>query len=198
MRLNKFCCCLSLGIGARFIGFSDFVSFLALAYQRDQWISSRNNLGDKLSDQFSFNFERVALQLFFLVCAVALMFHFPFKLIKFRFIPTGKYNRKAILPWLWLNQTILGLLYFIWISVMIDVLCNDKIKKSDAAFELSLSLFVLVLRSYMWFVVYSYFQELKENKIKAGALLDEKPQVNKKQEASKDEETKDYCALSPA
>jgi len=26
MRLNKFCCCLSLGIGARFIGFLDFVS----------------------------------------------------------------------------------------------------------------------------------------------------------------------------
>ena len=62
----------------------------------------------------------------------------------------------------------------------------------------SLTVFYTVLRSYMWFVVYSYFQELKENKIKAGALLDEKPQVNKKQEASKDEETKDYCALSPA
>jgi len=50
----------------------------------------------------------------------------------------------------------------------------------------------------MWFVVYSYFQELKENKIKAdSALLEEKPQVNKKQEAS-NEETKAYCALSPA
>jgi len=63
---------------------------------------------DELSVEFSCNFTRVVLQLFFLVCAMALMLHFPFKIIKFRFIPTGKYNRKAILPWLWLNQTILG------------------------------------------------------------------------------------------
>ena len=58
--------------------------------------------------------------------------------------------------------------------------------------------FTTVLRSYSWFVVYSYFEELKEkNKINKAAALLKKSQVNKEQEALK-EDIKANCTISPA
>jgi len=58
--------------------------------------------------------------------------------------------------------------------------------------------FTTVLRSYSWFVVYSYFEELKEkNKINKVAALLKKSQVNKEHETLK-EDTKANCTISPA